>query len=209
MKNSRRPAESLEAAYRRRYSTALVPIAKALQEHVAGYLQAELRIDRISARAKDVKSFVAKAQKQIRGRNKYSDPLGQIQDQLGARIITFYRSDVERLDEIVKRYFTPIEFKAHVPDSEWEFGYFGRHYILVLPTDVIEAGMDATMVPAFFELQVKTLFQHAWSEAEHDLGYKPGESKLTPDRTRRLAFTSAQAWGADHIFDELFRERHT
>jgi putative GTP pyrophosphokinase len=56
-------------------------------------------------------------------------------------------------------------------------------------------------------LQVKTLFEHAWSEAEHDLGYKPGEAPLTPDQKRRLAYTSAQAWGADHIFDELFRAR--
>jgi ppGpp synthetase/RelA/SpoT-type nucleotidyltranferase len=26
------------------------------------------------------------------------------------------------------------------------------------------------MRPGFFELQIKTLFQHAWSEAERDLG---------------------------------------
>jgi putative GTP pyrophosphokinase len=43
--------------------------------------------------------------------------------------------------------------------------------------------------------------------AEHDLGYKPGAVPLTPDEKRRLAFTAAQAWGADRIFDELFHER--
>lgn len=63
------------------------------------------------------------------------------------------------------------------------------------------------MIPRVFELQVKTLFEHAWSEAEHDLGYKPGEQPLTPDQTHRLAYTSAQAWGADRMFDELFRAR--
>jgi ppGpp synthetase/RelA/SpoT-type nucleotidyltranferase len=57
----------------------------------------------------------------------------------------------------------------------------------------------------FFELQIKTLFQHAWSEAEHDLGYKP-TTILTSAQKKRLAFTAAQAWGADQIFDELFRE---
>ena len=62
---------------------------------------------------------------------------------------------------IVKKYFTPIEFKDHIPESEWEFGYFGRHYVLVLPTDVISEGMDRELIPGFFELQVKTLFQHA------------------------------------------------
>jgi GTP pyrophosphokinase len=77
----------------------------------------------------------------------------------------------------------------------------------VLPSDIIRDGMDRSMMPTFFELQIKTLFQHAWSEAEHDLGYKPGMKPLTPDETRRLAFTAAQAWGADHIFDELFRQR--
>jgi putative GTP pyrophosphokinase len=56
---------------------------------------------------------------------------------------------------------------------------------------------------------VKTLFQHAWSEAEHDLGYKRGSTPFSAEGKRKIAYTSAQAWGADHIFDELFRARGT
>jgi len=170
-------------------------------------LKDEPRIDRIAARPKGVDRFVAKAIKLIDGKPKYAEPLEQIQDQIGARIITFYPTDVARLDPIVKKWFNPIEFKDHVPESEWEFGYFGRHYILAIPTDVIDDSWDKSMIPRFFELQVKTLFEHAWSEAEHDLGYKPGEQPLTSNETRRLAYTSAQAWGADRMFDELFHAR--
>jgi putative GTP pyrophosphokinase len=208
MKSSKPAVDPLEQAYRQRYETILKRIAEALCEHVRDYFKDEPRIDRITARAKDVKSFVAKAKKRVDGKPKYSEPLSQIQDQIGVRIITFFKSDVERLDSIVMRYFRAIEHKDHVPESEWEFGYFGRHYVLLLPTDVIDDSTDRDMAPGFFELQIKTLFQHAWSEAEHDLGYKPGLKPLSPTDTRRLAFTSAQAWGADQIFDELFRERN-
>jgi ppGpp synthetase/RelA/SpoT-type nucleotidyltranferase len=208
MNDSRQAADPLVEAYRNRYERVLKPVASALCVHVADYLKGEPRIDRISARAKDVKSFLAKAKNEVDGVMKYSEPLSQIQDQIGVRIITFFHSDVERLDAIVRRYFRAIEYKDRVPDSQWEFGYFGRHYVLILPSDVIPNGTDPELVPGFFELQIKTLFQHAWSEAEHDLGYKPGDKPLTPSETRRLAFTSAQAWGADHIFDELFRERN-
>ncbi|WP_244619298.1 hypothetical protein [Rhizobium sp. 18055] len=65
------------------------------------------------------------------------------------------------------------------------------------------------LVPNFFEIQVKTLFQHAWSEANHDLGYKPESDRLTSDQNRLLAFASAQAWGADRAFDELFIDLHS
>jgi GTP pyrophosphokinase len=206
MRNSKRRDESLEDAYRKRYE-ALSKTATALCSHVATLLTGQLRIDRISARPKTVKSFLDKAAKKEKGKAKYSDPLSQIQDQIGVRIITFFKSDVERLDAVVKRYFKWIEYKDHVPDSEWEFSYFGRHYILLLPTDVMQDGLE-DKIPRFFELQIKTLFQHAWSEAEHDLGYKPGEDPLTSSQKRKLAFTSAQAWGADQMFDDLFRERH-
>jgi putative GTP pyrophosphokinase len=170
------------------------------------YLAAEPRIDRVTARPKSIDRFLAKARKVENGKPKYAEPLRQIQDQVGARVITFYWSDVERISAVVERYYRPIEARNLVPESEWEFGYFGRHYILLIPNDVIAPSMDRELIPEFFELQVKTLFQHAWSEAEHDLGYKPGAVPLTSDEKRRLAFTAAQAWGADRIFDELFQE---
>ncbi len=185
----------------------LKPLAFGLGSYVSECFKNESRVDRISARVTDIDSFLKKADARINSRRKYTEPLDQIQDQLGARVITFYRSDVERLDAIVRKFFRPIEFRDRVPDSEWEFGYFGRHYVLVLPTDIIDESMDEKLIPRFFELQIKTLFQHAWSEADHNLGYKPGLMPLRPDEKRRLAYTSAQAWGADHMFDELFRER--
>src|SRR4051812_13447056 len=171
MKNSKPRDDSLERAYRARYKSGLVPISDALHDHIADIFKGEPRIDRISARAKDPNSFLKKASAHVESRAKYREPLSEIQDQIGARIITFYRSDVDRLDAIVKKFFKPIEINNRIPESEWEFGYFGRHYVLVLPTDVKIESIDKTHVPDFFELQIKTLFQHAWSEADHDLGY--------------------------------------
>lgn len=207
MTNLNQQHDQLRAEYRRRYEGVLKPLAGALGTFLGDCLKDEPRIDRIAARPKVLDRFILKATKLIDGKPKYVEPLEQIQDQIGARIITFYPTDVARLDPIVKKWFNPIEFKDHVPESEWEFGYFGRHYVLAVPTDVIDDSWDRGMIPRFFELQVKTLFEHAWSEAEHDLGYKPGEQPLTPNETRRLAYTSAQAWGADRMFDELFRAR--
>ena len=149
--------------------------------------------------------IVAKAEKQENGKRKYDEPLNQIQDQVGARIVTFYASDVERVRVEIERYFRFIESKKIIPESESEFGYEGRHFILLVPEDLIDEELDGDDSVEFFELQIKTLFQHAWSDAEHDLGYKPS-GQLTSDQKRRLAFTAAQAWGADQIFDEMHRQ---
>jgi putative GTP pyrophosphokinase len=208
MKNLSPPADLLETAYRRRYII-LARLANNLNEHICNLLQGQPRVDRISTRAKSVSSFLKKAATQIDGRSKYGEPLDQIQDQIGARIIVFFKSDVDGVDALVKRYFAAIEYRAVVPDSESEFAYFGRHLVLVLPSDILEEDMDKASIPYFFELQIKTLFQHAWSEADHDLAYKPGDIPLTGEQKRLVAFTSAQAWGADHIFERLFQERNT
>jgi putative GTP pyrophosphokinase len=189
--------------YRRRHDTVLKPVATAVEGHLREIFGNVPRIDRVTARAKSIERFMAKADTKVRGRKKYSEPLQQIQDEMGARIVTFYWSDVDRVGQLVLKYSRPIELKDMVPDSQWKFGYFGRHYILFLPADVVDRSMDRALVPQVFELQIKTLFQHAWSEANHDLGYKPGSKPLNSDEERRLAFTSAQAWGADRVFDEL------
>jgi putative GTP pyrophosphokinase len=197
--------KALKDTFAARRNRVLLPLAARLETHLKDLFVDFPRIDRISARAKSADRFVAKAEKQENGEPKYNDPLNQIQDQVGARIVTFYASDVEHVRLEIEKYFRYIESKKIVPESESEFGYEGRHFILFVPEDLIDDEIDGDESVEFFELQIKTLFQHAWSEAEHDLGYKPS-SKLTSDQKRRLAFTAAQAWGADQIFDEMFRQ---
>lgn len=196
---------TVEDAYKERRKQMLLPLANRLETHLKSVFDGYPRIDRISVRAKSIERFVAKAENQSDGKPKYDDPLNQIQDQLGARIVMFYKTDVERLAEEVKKYFRYIESRQIVPDSEREFGYEGRHFILFLPRDVFDETVREEDSIPFFELQIKTLFQHAWSEAEHDLGYKPS-AELSSEQKRRLAFTAAQAWGADQMFEELYQQ---
>ena len=196
---------NLDQVYRQRHQQVLCPLAQRLEELLRQHFSSCPRIDRIGARAKSPERFLAKAQKLIAGRPKYSDPINQIQDQIGARIITFYKTDVETISLQVERYYRPIESHLLIPESDAEFGYVGKHYILHLPFDVLDDKITEELAPNFFELQIKTLFQHAWSEANHDLGYKPA-TELSSDQKRKLAFTAAQAWGADLIFSELHGE---
>ena len=192
--------------YQRRYEAFLKTIALSLKVHIESHLAGAPHIDRVMARAKDPGRFAEKARHtKDDGSPKYNAPLTEVQDQLGARVVVFYQNDINSIASIIKQYFQPIEERELVPESQWAFGYFGQHLVLPLPRDVIPVGTDLSEVPRFFELQIKTLFQHAWSEANHDLGYKsPGP--LSKDQERRLAYTAAQAWGADRVFAELISE---
>lgn len=195
----------LEEKYRTRYTQFLVPTAERLESFLRGIVSERPRVDRVAARAKGIDRFLKKAAKTENGKLKYADPLNQIQDQIGARIVTFYPLDVPPIADVVTQYFRAIESKMIIPDGENEFGYEGRHFIVLLPSDVTSGFESNDDRPDFFELQIKTLFQHAWGEAEHDLGYKPSNI-LSSLQKRKMAFTAAQAWGADQIFNELFEE---
>src|SRR6516162_9569039 len=98
MRGSSEPTdnESLEAKYKRRHQTVLMRLADALAIHIRDCMEGHPRIDRISARSKGVDRFLKKAGTTlVDGRLKYTEPLTQIQDQIGARIVLFYKSDVE------------------------------------------------------------------------------------------------------------------
>lgn len=196
---------TLHDEYTTRRNRALEPVAQRLQSLLTEYCAQVPRIDRVTVRAKSIERFIQKAAKEENGKRKYSEPLNEIQDQIGARIVTYYLSDVDQVANAVIRYFKPVEQKLLIPDSDSEFGYVGRHWMLIVPRDAIDDGIDADLVPRFFELQIKTLFQHAWSEANHDLAYK-GCTPLSSDQRRMIAYTAAQAWGADEMFKRLVSE---
>ncbi|AOJ81513.1 hypothetical protein WS86_13450 [Burkholderia savannae] len=196
--------EELFAAYSRRYASILVPLAAGLTSFLERRIDGIEHIDRVSARAKDPARFLAKAIKENGGNRKYADPFTEIQDQVAARITVFYLSDAEVVEATIMKYFNRIEASTVVQDSPKQFGYEGRHLVLAIPEELFE-DEEHHDAPDFFELQIKTLFQHAWGEAEHDLAYKP-TAPLTELQMREIAFTAAQAWGADQMFAKLAEE---
>lgn len=134
-------------------------------------------------------------------RKRYAYPLQDIQDQIGARVIVFYKSDMENVKKHVLSEFRIYEQIAKEPEKPDQFGYEAEHIVCFLPPDIIETH---SLEIDFFELQICTMFQHAWAEANHDLGYKPG-GEVSNDITRKLAWAAAQAYGADTIFNDIWK----
>jgi putative GTP pyrophosphokinase len=195
----------LEKSYSERYQRGLEPLADALQHLLDDLVKGKFpRVDRISARAKSIERFLDKAFKVEEGKLKYADPMNEITDQVGARIVTLYVNDVEKVRQIILEYFGAIEELEIKPSEANQFDYEGRHFTLFIPEDV-KTNIPKEFCPKFFELQIKTVFQHAWGEANHDLAYKP-KAKPTRDQLRFVAYTAAQAWGADQIFNQLAAE---
>jgi ppGpp synthetase/RelA/SpoT-type nucleotidyltranferase len=112
----------LKDLYENRYETILKTAAEDLARHLASIFEDQKRIDRISSRAKDPKSFIKKASKvDPDGNPKYTNPITEIQDQIGARIIVFYTSDLESTKNLIEEYLRPIEIKSKHPVSDDAF----------------------------------------------------------------------------------------
>lgn len=180
-------------------------------EHIASKIEETLvygfkefkHLDRIGCRIKAETSFLNKSLKLNDDNSlKYKVPFGEIQDLIGARVVVYYKMDVESASAIVEKFFQRVEHNDIIPDNVSKFGYEGRHFICSIPSAIYSNHRQNTLIPDFFELQIKTLYQHAWSQAEHGLGYKT-DKQLTYDEERKLAFIAAQSWGADTMLVDL------
>ena len=186
----------------------LKDIAVKIEENLTEMFSGFEHIDKIGCRIKGENSFLDKTLKEDKGVLKYKTPLKEIQDIIGARVVVYYKSDVEKAIEQITKFYRFVEQKSIIPDDVTKFGYEGQHFICFIPSTIYASHKTNLLIPDFFELQIKTLYQHAWSQSEHGLGYKPG-SKLTYDEERKLAFIAAQSWGADRMLMDLLKTQET
>lgn len=159
-------------------------------------------IDRIAFRAKGRDSFLEKVLERHVD-PPYDEPLIEVEDQVAGRIIVFFLSDVEPARENAERIFTPVESAQRRPERYNEFDYESFHGVYGIPPQAKPVGWDEhDDLPRTFELQIRTLFQHAYAESQHDLAYKP-ETPPSDEIRRELAWVAASSWGADQALERV------
>ena len=150
----------------------------------------------ITGRTKSVASFAEKAVRSLDGEPLYADPLTQITDVVGVRVITYLQSDVAAVAQLFADQLTIIDDRDLGEETarDGRFGYASRH-LLISSAAVPER-------PA--SVQVRTILQHAWAEFEHDIRYKgtvPAEH--APDLDRRFTLAAGLLELADREFTEI------
>jgi ppGpp synthetase/RelA/SpoT-type nucleotidyltranferase len=193
--------DELEARYELRRPL-LEALAANLERELRRHLEGIPHIDRVSFRTKGTPSFLDKALER-RVEPAYEDPLIEVEDQVAGRVIVFFISDVEPTRVQTERMFTPVEAILRRPAHYNVFDYESFHAIYGVPPTVKPPGWDERDdLPRTFELQIRTLFQHAYAEPQHDLAYKPDEPPSDEIR-RELAWVAASSWGADQGLERV------
>jgi putative GTP pyrophosphokinase len=136
-----------------------------------------IRASDIQARAKTTESFGKKAitpSEQNPGDPKYKNPITDITDLAGVRVITFFPRTVEEVCRCITEEFEMVERVDHTASAlqEERLGYQSVHLLVKLASNRTRLSEYRKFDGLLAEIQVRTIMQHAWAEIEHDIRYK-------------------------------------
>lgn len=159
-----------------------------------------LDIHAIHSRVKDIESSNKKASKKS-----YSNPEKEMHDLAGIRVITYVESDLEKVSEIIKKTFQ-IDLKNSINKKDElgtdKVGYQSVHYVAQLKQDRLKLPEYRKFKGLKFEIQIRTILQHAWAEIEHDRNYK-FSGQLPPEIKRRFTVLAGSLELADREFNSI------
>ncbi len=156
----------------------------------------------IESRTKSVDGFCEKAGRDDKD---YADPLREITDLSGCRVICYYTSDIEKISNLIEENFDVDQANSIDrlgSDSPQEFGYQSKHIIVSFNADRLRLPDFQEFRKMKAEIQVRTSLQHSWASIEHKLQYKNADH-IAPPLRRKLFRIAALLELADEEFNYL------
>lgn len=175
-------------------------MTRKVEDLVKGMLRADyIQFHSVTSRVKERESL----RKKIARADKVYAALSDLTDIAGIRVITYFEDDVDRVAGRLEREFeidwdnTIDKREALGPDR---FGYRTMQHIAEFGPNRTTLSEYAIFRGLKFEIQTRSILQHAWAEMEHDLGYK--SPRTIPEEARRRFSRLA---GLLEIADDEFR----
>ncbi len=177
-------ATSIYEALRPKYETYAEKMYMFLKERLE---KLAIGVTYLHWRAKTVESFRNKAEKDA-----YPDPLNDMVDLAGIRIIVPYEDIIQRIWTFIHDEFDVDPKNSYDrqfslgPDS---FGYRSVHLVVRIKPSRPDASDWTEYVGLKAEIQVRSLLQDAWASVSHELDYKAAGH--APKELRRRLFRMA------------------
>lgn len=133
----------------------------------------------------------------------------EIQDIIGLRIILLFKRDIDKINKLIADNFSIVRHYDTVERlQEDQFGYSSIHTVIQIPDAWLSLPTLAEMGGLNAEIQIRTLAQHIWAEASHNLQYKQEEN--VPASIRRAIYrVAALLETVDLEFERVLEQRES